>query len=67
MSPGFLHLEDLKSFSFLESLLINGTDDSNVDRVLSAIYAFYSDLYGQKDVKTIDEIVAFLDSIPSLP
>ena len=67
MSPGFLYLEDLKSFSFLESLLINGTDDSNIDRVLSAIYAFYSDLYGQKDVKTVNEIKTFLDSIPSIP
>ena len=67
MSPGFLHLEDDKPVQFLESLLINGKDENQIDPVLSEIFSFHSDLYQGRDTKTDDEINAFLHSIPSLP
>ena len=66
MRLGFLYLEDKKPVQFLESLLINGKDENQIDTVLMEIFSFYSDLYQEQDTKTKDEINAFLSAIPLL-
>ncbi len=43
--PRFLHLEDEKPAQFLESLIINGKDEVDINPILSEIFTFYSDLY----------------------
>ncbi len=45
MHPGFLYLEDEKPAQFLESLMINGKDEVDINPILSEIFTFYSNLY----------------------
>ena len=67
MVPGFLHLEDVKLLSGLESLLVKGKSTSNLDSILSEIFDFYLDLYSNQDTVSDATIADFLNSIPSLP
>ncbi len=67
MTPKFLHLEDNNFALLLEELNIDGSLVSDVGPILQHLYDFYSELYTRYDAKSIDEIDAFLDSLPELP
>ncbi len=67
MTSTFLHLEDVKFSPFLDKLWIDGQVSSDLSSILDKTHSFYSSLYAKQDLKTDQEIVAFLDNLTDLP
>ncbi len=68
MSSTFLNLEQAqKSQNVIDTVMNEKGVHSSTESVLTAITEFYTELYSNQDSQTEQEIINFLDSIPSLP
>ena len=66
MTSTFLHLEDVHFSPFLDKLWIDSQVSGDLSLILDETYSFYSSLYAKQDLKTDQEIDAFLDSLIDL-
>lgn len=68
MTSTFLNLEqDQKSHNVLDTVINEKGVHMSIEGVLTVITEFYMALYANQDSQTEQEIMNFLDSVPSFP
>ncbi len=66
MSLDFLHLEDERTYLFLEKILVAGEVVTDDEKILNKVGNFYTNLYRAKSEKSCQQIQDFLKSVGSL-